>query len=78
MLLLWDLQQVLGQGQKGDLSPGLENLGHSPWPLLTKLTEEDDIEAYLEAFEMTTEETQWLWAQWVFLLRLYLPEETLC
>lgn len=52
-------------------------LNRSPWPLLTKLGEKDDVEAYLEAFKRTAEAAQWPKDQWVFFLGPYLSGEAL-
>ncbi|KAL8221818.1 UNVERIFIED_CONTAM: hypothetical protein K2H54_074532 [Gekko kuhli] len=44
-------------------------------PLLTKLGQEDEIEAFLEAFVCTAEVAQWLVDQWAFILGYYLTKE---
>lgn len=52
-------------------------LGRSPWPLLTKLGDSDDREAYLEAFERTAEAAKWPPEQLSFFLEPYLSGEAL-
>lgn len=50
-------------------------LSHSPWYLLTKLGKDDDVEAYLEAFECMVGMACWSKDQWVFFLGPYMLGE---
>lgn len=62
---------------KAPLKPSGGSLSYSPWPLLTKLGESDNTEAYLDAFERTTEAAKWPKERRAFFIGPYLPGETL-
>lgn len=57
-LLMRELVKVWKSQEGTPTAPG-RGLGCSPWPLLTKLGESDDIKAYLESFERNAEAAKW-------------------
>lgn len=67
--LLRGLGQALATGKPGGEQP---TNPRPPPPQLTKLTEEDDVETYLEVFERTAEMAQWPKAQWSYAIGPYL------
>lgn len=66
--LIRDLSKAWGP--KGGGTP--PSPAKTPMPQLTKLTTDDDVEAYLEVFERVAEMVQWPREQWAYMLSLYL------
>lgn len=73
--LVRDLQKIWTGPQGGGGSPQLP-MGKPSWAPLTKLTAEDDVEAFLETFERTAEADQWPRDQWAYLVGPYLTGPT--
>lgn len=86
------VQEMVGQQERGQAmlvreltrvwkpaegALGAGPLGRSPWPLLTKLGESDNIEAYLEVFERTAEAARWPSDQWAIILGPHLLGDAL-
>lgn len=69
--LVRDLRQALAANPRGGgrVSP------RHPWRVLVKMGAEDDVEAYLEAFEKSAEVAGWLRKQWAAIVGSYLSGE---